>query len=118
MGCTYTSAAQASPLAVEASVARTESRTRPVALRDDDDITTLQLNVLFEILPGADLSVMEVQHSLSARGVADDDDAVQFRVRVTAADHAQRLQHIHGRVHDDRPGLVHLADDIRYVALH
>src|SRR4051794_1315099 len=110
MSAAFAEAAAPSTVTAAATV-----RPAPFGLRDNNDIPALQLYVLFEVLAGAHLAVVEIHRLLTTRRVADDDNAVQLRVGVTTAGDAERLEDVQGRVHDDGAGLRHLADHIGHV---
>src|SRR5882757_10632807 len=113
------SAAPAGAAAISATTpAAVRGRPAAARLRDDNDIPGLQLYVLLEVLAVAHLAVVKAQGALAADGVADHDDTVQLRVGVTAAGDTQRLQDVHGRVHDDGTGLGDLADHVEIGRAH
>src|SRR5579863_115274 len=118
-GCTYTSCATPEPLAPETTINAPNTRIRcwtsgtTCVLWDQNDIATLQHDVLFQILAGAHLTKSKLQHPLRGLRTANHDDAVHLRVRGATSGETERLQHIDRGVHDQGAGFIDLANDVR-----
>src|SRR5436190_1047551 len=70
---------------------RNRAAAAPRRSRDEDDIASLQSDVLIQILARADLAEPKGQDLLVGAGPADDDDVVQLGERRPAARKAQCL---------------------------
>src|SRR5688572_22573317 len=90
-----------------------------VTLRYDDDIASLEHDVLGEISATGYVRIPEGQGLLlSVIRTSQDDDLAQRGEGRGAARHAERLHDVDARIHDELARLVHLAEHIDLVALH
>ena len=85
-------------------------------LRHDNYIATLQNDVLFEVAPPGNVSVSKLDQRLTSGGSPEYLDVVQFRKRGRTTGKRECLHDVHGRIHDELPRILDLAEYVDAIA--